>query len=1193
MKKLFTSFAMLILLIGSCYAEISEITKKSYELINIDKVRDDVNPITNKQRWDGSGVTVGIVDSSINSLHPSLDGSNLGQEGYRFPYELTDHGTHVAGLLLGKKFADDEPYGIAHNAKFYNYAFLGENNKNLPNAKIYGFFKNKKDVKIINNSWGASSFPLINGYFRQSRVGNFISYDEIDSKKGFNTPISLNDFSSRIQGNYANQLVALSKENGVLNVFANGNQGNISPATATVVPSYDENIRSWLAVGNINPLNTIKKDDGSIEITNNYKVRWNIDSVYYKEGVDGSMLSSNLFVGSAANYGIMAPGFEIEAANAAYLYRNAFNGRMKYIPMTGTSMASPIVSGAAALVQQKYPFLNGAQVADVLLTTANDNVKLPKLFLKQSDSFTGYYVIYTDPSFVPRLANKEIDINQVKDDLLAIGVDDYEANRILRNPYTDNLETSILALSKEEIIGQGILDVEKALKGLARLDANRLNNKDIYVYDSTKKEFKNLFNNNIKNNTLKGNKVALYTIDTGTDSALVREFSNDIDQRLWKDSLHLDGALNSPKDDMKFISQVGLKKQGLGTLILSGKNTYKGATIAEGGTLSIANQIAGDGYAINGATLKLDGSNVDNLENGTVKIGGNVYIKNKNSILEILNKANISGFVETADNGKIGIRSTSNLKTSSLIVDNSSLEAIKDSSEIDPRKLHESRVINIDSLNQKGNFAINGVTIDVSNSIYTSSARPAPVKFNINNSKLRIGGNGIFKGYNENDTLAISGDAIFDTTKDTSFASKAKILGDGKFIKQGVGNLVLNSNKNWIGGTEIHSGNLVLKGDFKLNDGEKLGIGIINDTKYSKLIADNVNITNGILQIITPATNDVSLYNKNFNPGTGNTGKTIREIIKSELSNRVGEFKEIDRSKVDSKYIVKADYSSNDAVHLNIFDTATYADPANPDPANPDPANPDPANPDPANPDPANPDPANPDPANPDPANPDPANPDPANPDPANPDPANPDPANPDPANPDPANPDPANPDPANPDPANPDPANPDPANPDPANPDPANPDPANPDPANPDPANPDPANPDPANPDPANPDPANPDPANPDPANPDPANPDPANPDPANPDPANPDPANPDPANPDPANPDPANPDPANPDPANPDPANPDPANPDPANPDPANPDPANPDPANPDPANPDPANPVDNNTHFIVKNDATIKRG
>ncbi|MFS2056401.1 S8 family serine peptidase, partial [Variovorax sp. CT11-76] len=78
---------------------------------------------------------------------------------------------------------------------------------------------------------------------------------------------------------------------------------------------------------------------------------------------------------------LLAPGFEILAANAA---KSATYGE-KYIPMTGTSMAAPMVSGAATLVAQKYKFLDGAQIADVLLTTANKDLHLPDVVVKAID----------------------------------------------------------------------------------------------------------------------------------------------------------------------------------------------------------------------------------------------------------------------------------------------------------------------------------------------------------------------------------------------------------------------------------------------------------------------------------------------------------------------------------------------------------------------------------------------------------------------------------------------------------------------------------------------------------------------------------------------------------------------------------------------------------------------------------------
>lgn len=46
-------------------------------------------------------------------------------------------------------------------------------------------------------------------------------------------------------------------------------------------------------------------------------------------------------------------------------------------------MAAPMVSGTAALVKQNFPFLDGKQIADILLSTANKNYKAPNLLLNK------------------------------------------------------------------------------------------------------------------------------------------------------------------------------------------------------------------------------------------------------------------------------------------------------------------------------------------------------------------------------------------------------------------------------------------------------------------------------------------------------------------------------------------------------------------------------------------------------------------------------------------------------------------------------------------------------------------------------------------------------------------------------------------------------------------------------------------
>lgn len=136
-----------------------------------------------------------------------------------------------------------------------------------------------------------------------------------------------------------------------------------------------------------------------------------------------------------------------------------------------------------------------------------------------------------------------------------------------RDPHTGNVTyDGVIKLTKEEAFGQGILDVEKALKGLSILNANRLNKGDIETFE--------------------GKKYAFYSLDTKGYSA---EFSNDISQQTWEEKWHLDPSVvkNYPTE-MVNIKEIGFIKQGNGTLTFSGtNNTYEGPTRVQGGTLEL------------------------------------------------------------------------------------------------------------------------------------------------------------------------------------------------------------------------------------------------------------------------------------------------------------------------------------------------------------------------------------------------------------------------------------------------------------------------------------------------------------------------------------------------------------------------------------------------------------------------------
>lgn len=606
MKKYVIALCIGVLpLVLSASDQINKL-KKSWQIINYDENSD----------FDGSGINLGIIDSVFNNSHKSLQGKDNALINNDFDMGRTDrdgmrHGTHVAGIAIGKKFGEKDPHGIAYNGRYYG---LGKNNPGYTyTGNLYEDIKNW-DIKIINNSWEAPSyFPLINvttdgGYQLIQKDTSSINADYY-----FNT--LLEHKLNRGKQHDALHLIRLSKEKDILNIWGAGNDGRISPSAAAAAASYDEELRAWLVVGALNA-------DG-IEVKNENGKR----VLTIKSGMCGeydcsaSPAFSNAFKG-AALYAITAPGVDIDSANAYYGKTDSLPGadqrpmcsggeQEEFCGMSGTSQATPMVSGAAMLVQQKFGFLGGAQIADVLLTTANNDFKAPKLTLKYFGTGVLANIIYIDGE-IPTTPDGKIDKDKVKQDLRDIGYkDETFLNKILNNAINvDGSPEGIIKLSKEEVFGQGILDVQKALKGLARLDVNRMNKNSVEHFE--------------------GENQAFYTIDT---KGLSGEFSNDIDQRLWEDKWHIDGAWNSPKEELKDIKKAGLIKTGAGKLTLSGTNTYEGATRVLQGVLELSKSgklVKSNAYAENAGVLLLSGGVIE--KNAYAKDSGIVHIENSATI---------------------------------------------------------------------------------------------------------------------------------------------------------------------------------------------------------------------------------------------------------------------------------------------------------------------------------------------------------------------------------------------------------------------------------------------------------------------------------------------------------------------------------------------------------------------------------
>ncbi|EOW0154540.1 S8 family serine peptidase [Campylobacter upsaliensis] len=542
----------------------------------------------------GDGIRVGVIDSAISGEHPSLKDKVLEQtfstvngKTYTPDYSVDTHGSHVAGIIGAKYIDENNPHGVAYDAKLYGVQIFGNNKSSgakFDTPNVYNYFKDK-DVKIINNSWNSTLYPVVSmvepGRYSLT-LKNYSSTQLLQQIHSNQTAKELND---------------LAREKKTLVVFAAGNEGIISPGIMALSPLYNEELRSFLAVGSVDSSQITRNQDGKLVVS--------------AKGLSGF---SNGLLG-AENFSLVAPGSNISNVNAAYMQPVVFGrpDNKLYRTQSGTSMAAPMVSGGAALVAQRFPFLNGKQIADVLLSTANKDYVAPKLTVKETTLKViegnklvtkNLYTIFYIDNEVPT------DKKQIEKDLIQAEYWNYYTimNNLITNYHLleESEYASIQKVSKESLFGQGILDVAKAMGGLASLDANRLNSSDV-------------------SNAYANHNEAYYTIDTQGYEAV---FSNDISQKKWDESLHKKDAVNLPTNLANL--NVGFIKEGSGKLILTGNNSYEGATIIKNGSLALNNKsenekarIAGDVKVLEVGLFSGNGEVGRNLENKGIVRAGN------------------------------------------------------------------------------------------------------------------------------------------------------------------------------------------------------------------------------------------------------------------------------------------------------------------------------------------------------------------------------------------------------------------------------------------------------------------------------------------------------------------------------------------------------------------------------------------
>jgi serine protease AprX len=323
--------------VGTTYAEIANSTEATNA------------PAAWQAGFDGTGIGVAVIDSGIFASQQDLKGKVVYSQSWvtASTNDQYGHGTHIAGILAGSGYNS----GATNNGLGYRYTYKGV----APGVSLI-------NLRVLDQ----------NGNGRDSDVIAAIQ-TAIQLKSTYNIRVINLSLGRPVFDSYKDdplcQAVEAAWKAGIVVVAAagnygrNDNAGNSGYATITV-PGNDPYV---ITVGAMKDNDTPDRADDAIA---SYSSK---GPTLFDHFVKPDLVApGNRIVSTLAAGATLAQNAKTAVTLSEYKASGSPSTRSTaYMRLSGTSMAAPMVSGAAALLLQQDPSLTPDQVKARLMKTAS------------------------------------------------------------------------------------------------------------------------------------------------------------------------------------------------------------------------------------------------------------------------------------------------------------------------------------------------------------------------------------------------------------------------------------------------------------------------------------------------------------------------------------------------------------------------------------------------------------------------------------------------------------------------------------------------------------------------------------------------------------------------------------------------------------------------------------------------------